>query len=341
MFNFAMTGTAGYIAPRHLQAIKATNNNLAAAYDPNDSVGILDKYFPEADFFTDYERFERFIEKSRSGNKIDYLSVCSPNHVHDAHIRLALNSGANAICEKPLVLNPANLDLLQKLEEERGLKVYTIMQLRYHPALVELKEKLDQNSKLNIQNSSLISRYKVNLTYITPRGKWYHYSWKGIEEKSGGVVTNIGIHLFDLLIWLFGEVEGFTVINRDNQRISGTLSLKNADVEWFLSIDSKDLGKLEVRGKKLEVGDSLRVTRDPLLVTGNSSRAQSRDSSPPRPQTYRSITIDGEEIEFTEGFTDLHTKVYQEILAGRGLGISDARPSIETVYRLRGEKSKK
>ena len=318
MFNFAMTGTAGYIAPRHLQAIKATNNQLTAAYDPNDSVGILDKYFPEADFFTDYERFERFIEKSRSGNKIDYLSICSPNHVHDAHIRLALNSGANAICEKPLVLNPVNLDLLQRLEEERGLRVYTIMQLRYHPALIALKE------RLVTRHSSLVTaKHAVYLKYITPRGKWYHYSWKGIEEKSGGVVTNIGIHLFDLLIWLFGEVEEYEVLSKDINRVSGTLRLKNADVEWFLSINRKDLENIE--GKRADA-----ITSYASRVT---SHAPISDYKP-----YRSITIDGEEIEFTEGFTDLHTKVYEEILAGRGLGIADARPSIETVYRLRGEK---
>lgn len=295
MYNFAICGVAGYIAPRHLKAIKETNSNLIAALDPHDSVGILDSYFPNADFFTNYERFERHLEKlSMFGeNKIDFLTVCSPNYLHDTHIRLGLNIGANVICEKPLVLNPINLDLLEKVEQQTGKKVFTIMQLRYHEALKNLKRKVDLSNKHN---------YKVELQYITPRGKWYHYSWKGDIEKSGGIATNIGIHLFDLLVWLFGDVKTINVEINKVDKISGKLELSKADVNWYLSIDKNDLPAEAVKQGK---------------------------------PSYRSLKINGEEIEFSEGFTDLHTKIYQEIFKGNGLGIADARKSIELVYQIR------
>jgi UDP-N-acetyl-2-amino-2-deoxyglucuronate dehydrogenase len=295
MKNFALTGLAGYIAPRHLQAIRDTGNRLVAAVDPHDSVGILDAYFPDAAFFSEFERFDRHLELLRrqgEDQRVHYLSICAPNHLHDAHIRLALRIGADALCEKPLVLNPWNLDQLAQLEAETGHRVWTILQLRVHPALVALRERLQ---------ASPGQRHQVNLTYLTSRGVWYRYSWKGDEARSGGVVTNIGIHFFDLLIWLFGPVQAATVTAADAQRMGGTLVLDRADVSWFLSIDRADL---------------------PPGLQGTQP-------------TYRSITIDGEEIEFSGGFRDLHTVVYEETLAGRGFGLDDARPSIELVYRLR------
>lgn len=296
MKNFALTGIAGYVAPRHLKAIKETGNNLIAALDPHDSVGILDSYFPEAKYFKDFERFDRHLEKIKRKNnfdKIDYLSICSPNHLHDAHIRLALRLGADAICEKPIVLNPWNLDLLQELEKESGNKVYTVLQLRVHPSLIKLKEK--------IQKESSEKKKEILLTYITSRGSWYHHSWKGNLTNSGGIATNIGVHFFDLLSWLFGKYKGFELHFSSDTLMSGFLELERANVKWFLSIDRSDLPE-EAKGKKT---------------------------------TYRSIQIDGEEIEFTEGFTDLHTKVYQNILDGKGYGIDDARNSIEIVYEIR------
>lgn len=296
MKNFALTGIAGYVAPRHLKAIKETGNNLIAALDPHDSVGILDSYFPEAKYFKDFERFDRHLEKIKRKNnfdKIDYLSICSPNHLHDAHIRLALRLGADAICEKPIVLNPWNLDLLQELEKESGNKVYTVLQLRVHPSLIKLKEK--------IQKESSEKKKEILLTYITSRGSWYHHSWKGNLTNSGGIATNIGVHFFDLLSWLFGKFKGFELHFSSDTLMSGFLELEKANVKWFLSIDRSDLPE-EAKGKKT---------------------------------TYRSIQIDGEEIEFTEGFTDLHTKVYQNILDGKGYGIDDARNSIEIVYEIR------
>ena len=301
MKNFAITGVAGYIAPRHLGAIKATGNNLLAALDPHDSVGILDSYFPKSSFFTEFERFERHLEMLRRKdpeNRVDYLSICSPNHLHDAHIRLAFRIGADAICEKPLVLNPWNLDALQQLEEETGKKVYNILQLRVHPSIIELRKKLElQNGK----------KHDVVLTYITSRGLWYKYSWKGDISKSGGVSTNIGIHLFDLLIWLFGEVNKSEVYLSQPDKMSGFLSLTNANVRWYLSLDSKDL---------------------PQNIT---EKHQS---------TFRSILIDREELEFTNGFTDLHTKVYENILEGKGFRIEAARAAIEIVYNIRNAKVK-
>lgn len=294
--NFALTGLAGYIAPRHLKAIKNTGNKLVAAIDPHDSVGIIDSFFPEASFFTEYERFDRHLEKIRrndSQEKVDYVSICSPNHLHDAHIRMALRIGAHAICEKPLVLNPWNLDILQELEEEYKRKVNTVLQLRLHPSLLELNEKLSQSSNG--------TKHTVKLSYITSRGKWYRYSWKGDEAKSGGIATNIGIHFFDMLSWLFGNPEFVELHVNEKDRMGGFLELPNAEVEWFLSINKNDLPE-EVVGKQ---------------------------------PTYRSITVDGDEIEFSGGFTDLHTRVYEETLSGNGFGIEDARQSIELVHKLR------
>jgi UDP-N-acetyl-2-amino-2-deoxyglucuronate dehydrogenase len=296
MKNFALTGIAGYIAPRHLKAIKDTGNRLVAAVDPHDSVGIIDSYFPEAAFFTEVERFDRHLEKIRRANKqeaIDFMTICSPNHLHDAHIRLAMRVGADAICEKPLVLNPWNLDVLQELEEEYGQRVWTILQLRVHPSLIELKEKLEQEKS--------DKRHKIRLTYITSRGTWYHYSWKGNEEQSGGIGTNIGIHFFDMLMWLFGSSDNMELYVREKNRMGGFLELPNADVEWYLSLEPEDI---------------------PNNVDGDQ-------------RTYRSISVDEDEIEFSGGFTDLHTRVYEETLKGNGFGIEDARPSIELVHKLR------
>lgn len=294
MKNFAILGVAGYIAPRHLEAIKATGNNLVAAYDKFDSVGIMDSYFPDADFFTEFERFDRHLEKLKyKGQNIDYFSICTPNYLHDAHIRSALRRGADAICEKPLVLNPWNLDALDFIEKETGRKVYNILQLRLHPDIIALKKKVEANPK---------KKYDIDLSYITSRGNWYHYSWKGDVSKSGGVATNIGIHFFDMLVWIFGGVKQNILHYTSNDAMSGYLELENADVRWFLSINFNHLSeKLKQEGKR----------------------------------TYRSITVDGEEIEFSGGFTDLHIKSYQEILKGNGFGLEEARPSIEIVHELR------
>jgi len=297
MKNFALAGVAGYIAPRHLQAIRDTGNRLEAAVDPHDSVGILDRFFPDASYFTEFERFDRHVEKLRRGpsdTRIHYFSICTPNHLHDAHIRFALRTGAHAICEKPLVLKPWNLDALQELEAETGGRVSTVLQLRLHPALRELKRTLDA--------APAARRREVRLTYVTARGPWYHYSWKGSPDRSGGLATNIGIHLFDLLLWLFGEPAYSVVHLAEPSRMAGFLELRNANVRWFLSTDRNDLPPAEVTGGKT---------------------------------TYRSITVDGSAVEFTEGFADLHTRVYEEILAGRGSGIEDARPSIRLVYDIR------
>ena len=298
--NFALTGLAGYIAPRHLQAIKDTGNRLVAAVDVHDSVGIIDSYFPEASFFTEVERFDRHLEKARrenQGDAIDYLTICSPNNLHDAHIRLALRVGADAICEKPLVLNPWNLDILQDLEQEYGKRVWTLLQLRVHPSMLALREQLMGEGA---SASTRGKRKHVKLTYITSRGLWYHFSWKGDPQKSGGIGTNIGIHFFDLLMWLFGRPDRNELYLREPNRMGGFLELPDADVEWYLSLEPEDIP--------------------------NRKEGQ---------RTYRSITVDGEEIEFSGGFTDLHTLVYEETLAGHGFGIDEARPSIELVHRLR------
>lgn len=293
-YNFALIGASGYVAPRHLKAIKDTGNKLVSALDPNDSVGILDSYFSSAAFFTEFERFDRHAEKLRrqgDSSRIDYVSICSPNYLHDAHIRFALRIGADAVCEKPLVLNPWNLDALSELESETGKRVYTILQLRYNNILRELKETLSK------ENSE--GKHQVVLTYVTPRGNWYGVSWKGRPEKSGGIVTNIGIHLFDLLLWLFGKVKTSEVHYLDHQYAGGYLELEKADIKWFLSLDSRHL---------------------PAGFSGKS---------------FRSIEIDGRQVDFTDGFTDLHTEAYKGILEGNGLGIKDSKPSIDLTYSIR------
>jgi len=293
--TFALLGAGGYIAPRHLQAIKDTNNILVAACDPNDSVGVLDKYFFDVQFFKEFERFDRHAEKlRRKGTPIDYISICSPNYLHDAHMRFALRIGAHAVCEKPLVLNPWNLDALQELEQESKGKISTILQLRVHPALIALKKKIE------LEKSS--SKHEINLTYVTSRGDWYLVSWKGQMDRSGGLATNIGIHFFDLLIWLFGDVQHSEVHINEPKKTGGFLELKNATVQWFLSIDRQDLHK--------------------------ETAAQGKT-------TFRSITIDGAEVEFSEGFANLHTKVYEDILSGKGFGIDDVRKSISLAHDIR------
>ncbi len=295
MKYFALIGAAGYIAPRHFKAIKETGNVLVAALDKHDNVGILDSYFPNADFFTEFERFDRHVDKlKRRGESIDYVSICSPNYLHDSHIRFALRTGANAICEKPIVLNPWNLDALKDIEKETGKKVYTILQLRLHPTIIALRDKI-QNGPKNVVHD-------VELSYITSRGNWYQSSWKGDDAKAGGIATNIGIHFFDMLIWIFGAVKSVTVSRLDADSASGFLELENARVNWFLSISYDHLPEeVKKAGKR----------------------------------TYRSLTMGGEEIEFSEGFTDLHTKSYAEILEGKGFGIDDAKPSIDLVFKIR------
>ncbi|MAE07848.1 MAG: oxidoreductase [Bacteroidetes bacterium] len=297
--NFALIGAAGYIAPRHMNAIKETGNMIIAALDPMDSVGIIDSYFPNADFFIEPERFDRHLDKlRRSGNgKIGYVSICSPNYLHDAHIRMALRNDANAICEKPLVLNPWNLDSLEEIEKETEKKIFNILQLRHHKAIIELKDKIDNLPKDHIHD--------IDLTYITSRGKWYHYSWKGDIAKSGGVVTNIGIHFFDMLGWIFGEAKNNSLHLLESDKASGLLQLKNANVRWYLSVDKNDL---------------------PVHAVQNSQ------------PTYRSITVDDKEIEFSGGFTDLHTESYKNILCNKGYGIAEARNSIEIAHLIRNQK---
>jgi UDP-N-acetyl-2-amino-2-deoxyglucuronate dehydrogenase len=294
--NFAITGVAGYIAPRHLKAIKDTGHRLIAATDPHDAVGILDRFWFDVRFFTEIERFDRHLEKLRRGpeeGRVHVVSICSPNYLHDAHIRLALRTGADAICEKPLVINPWNLDALQELEAETGCRVYTVLQLRVHPQLVALRERLLAEPS---------RRHDVCLTYITARGGWYDVSWKGHDDRSGAIVTNIGIHFFDLLLWWFGAVRASEVHLLQAHRASGALDLERADVRWFLSTDPADLPFAPVPGERT---------------------------------TFRSITVDGEEVEFSEGFGDLHTRIYEEVFAGRGFGIDDARPSVEVTSRIR------
>ena len=300
---FALIGGAGYVAPRHMRAIKDTGNNLMAVLDPNDSVGVIDSYFPKADFFTEFERFDRHVDKERRrGYPIDYVSICSPNYLHDAHIRFALRNGADAICEKPLVLNPWNLDGLEEVEADTESKVYNILQLRLHPALLELKQKIDEAQSGEKRSEK---KHEIDLTYITSRGNWYFTSWKGDESKSGGIATNIGIHFFDMLIWIFGKVQMNIVHLFEPNKAAGFLELQNARVRWFLSVDAKTL---------------------PDNVRASGQR------------TYRSITVDGEEVEFSKGFTDLHTLSYQEIVNGNGFGLSEARASVETAYAIRNTK---
>jgi UDP-N-acetyl-2-amino-2-deoxyglucuronate dehydrogenase len=293
--NFGLIGVAGYIAIRHLKAIKETGNNLLASLDKFDCVGILDSYFPGSDFFVEFERFDRHFDKlKRTGTKIDYVSICSPNYLHDSHIRFALRHKADAICEKPIVLNPWNIDALQVIEKETGKRVYTILQLRLHPKIMELRDKIKNGPKDKV--------YNIDLTYITSRGNWYNISWKGDVQKSGGVATNIGVHFFDMLTWIFGNPGTNIVHMSQKNKAAGYLELENARIRWLLSLDNKDIP------------------------------AQARQEGK---RTFRSITVDGEEFEFSEGFTELHTMTYREILEGRGYGLEDARRSVETVYTIR------
>jgi UDP-N-acetyl-2-amino-2-deoxyglucuronate dehydrogenase len=300
MKNFALIGAAGYVAPRHMKAIKETGNQLVAALDKHDAVGIIDSYFPDADFFVEFERFDRHAEKlRRQGHerRIHYVSIASPNYLHDAHMRFALRIGADPICEKPLVLNPWNVDALKEMEQENGNRVNAILQLRLHPAIMSLKEEFDK--------SDVNRKVDIDLTYITSRGRWYLYSWKGDLDKSGGIAANIGIHFFDMLQWIFGKTQWNVVHLFRRTKAAGFLELQKARVRWFLSVDRNDLPQ-----KAREEGKT----------------------------TFRSITIDGREVEFSEGFTDLHTVSYKQILAGMGFGLDDARPSIETVYEIANAK---
>ena len=297
MKNFVLIGAAGYIAPRHMKAIKETGNNLIAAYDPYDGVGIMDSHFPNAHFFTEFERFDRHIEKiKRAGTKINYVSICSPNYLHDSHIRYGLRIGADVICEKPLVLNPWNVDALIELEQEYKNKVHTILQLRHHEAILELKDKIQKGPK--------DKTYDIDLTYITSRGNWYYTSWKGNEDKSGGIATNIGVHFFDMLQWIFGPFEAATVAIKTKDTNSGTLKFKQANVNWYLSINAEN------------------------LPPDIKSKGQS---------TFRTLSIEDKEIEFSKGFTDLHTVSYQKIIEGQGYGLKDARNSIEIVSQIRNK----
>ena len=292
MTTYALIGASGYIAPRHMKAIRDTGGELVVAYDPNDSVGILDSHFPDAHFFTEFERFDRHVDKlRRRGERLDYVSIASPNYLHDAHCRFALRSGADAICEKPLVLNPWNIDGLAEIERDMGKRIYSILQLRLHPAIIALRDKFRNSTK----------KHTVELTYCTSRGRWYHASWKGDDSKSGGVATNIGVHFFDMLSFVFGKVQNNVAHLRSPERAAGFIECERANVSWFLSVDRNDL-PASVQGKKT---------------------------------TYRSITVDGEEVEFSEGFTDLHTRSYEEVLAGNGFGLSEVRPSIEIVSAFR------
>ena len=294
--NFGLIGAAGYVAPKHIQAIHATGNTLTAAVDPHDCVGRLDAFFPRARFFTEIERFDRYLEKCRRGaaeERIDYVSICSPNYLHDAHVRLALRVKAHAICEKPLVISPWNLDALEDLETEHGSRIFSVLQLRLIPSLIELRRA--------VLSSTPRERADICLTYITPRGRWYDASWKGVHEKSGGPALNIGIHFFDVLLWIFGEVEASRVHLRDRRRLAGLLELERARIRWFLSTDGDDL---------------------PDEAARNGGHA------------HRSMTYDGQEIDFSGGFTELHTRVYEEVLAGRGTGLRDARPSIELAHAI-------
>lgn len=298
MKNFALIGAAGYIAPRHLQAIRDTGNDLVAALDKSDTVGIIDSYFPNADFFTEFERFDRHVDKlKRQGKQIDYVSICSPNYLHDSHIRFALRHGAHAICEKPLVLNPWNVDALEEIERETGKKVYTILQLRLHPSIIALRNKVLNGPKGKI--------YDVDLNYITSRGHWYHISWKGDVTKSGGIATNIGIHFFDMLLWVFGPMKKSEVTTLNSDSAAGHLELERARVNWSLSINYDHIpDNIKAKGKR----------------------------------TYRTLTMDGEAIEFSDGFTELHTKSYEAILRGEGFGLQEARPSIELAQSIRNSK---
>ena len=292
--RFALIGASGYIAPRHMIAIKETGNELVSIFDPSDSVGIIDRYFPNASYFSEYERFDRHVDRlRRTKNGVDYISIASPNYLHDAHIRFALRNGSDAICEKPLVLNPYGLKSLQDLEIETGKKVYNILQLRLHPSISGLRESVIKSKN---------KKHRVELNYVTPRGSWYHYSWKGNFEKSGGIATNIGIHFFDMLLWIFGNVKSSYVEYHTDLKSKGHLELEKASVDWNLSIDSRDLPHTEWKA-------------------------------------FRSIKVNNKEIEFSDGFTDLHTKSYKKILNGKGFTIDDSIPSLELVHQIRNSKT--
>lgn len=297
--NFALIGAAGFVAPRHMRAIRDTGNRMVAAMDLSDSVGIIDSYFPESAFFSEFERFDRHIDKLRrsgGGDRVEYVSVCSPNYLHDSHVRFGLRSDADVICEKPLVLNPWNIDGLVEIEAGSGRRVNTILQLRVHPTILELKERV-------AQEPSLTSKHEIDLTYITSRGRWYLYSWKGDEKKGGGIATNIGVHFFDMLHFVFGDLQDVRVHLYEPTRAAGYLEYEKARVRWFLSIAAVDLPESQ-------------------RTTGQG--------------TFRSITVDGREIEFSEGFSDLHIRSYELILAGHGFGIETSRCAIETVAKIRG-----
>lgn len=295
MKNFILIGAAGYIAPRHMKAIKDTGNNLIAALDPYDGVGIMDSHFPDADFFIEFERFDRHIDKiKRKGIKVDYTSICSPNFLHDSHIRFGLRNGTEVICEKPIVLNPWNVEALKEIEQETGKNIYNILQLRLHPSVIELKNKIDNGDPNKI--------YDVDLSYITSRGHWYYTSWKGDVHKSGGVATNIGVHFFDMLTWIFGDIKENIVHLHEHDRAAGFLQLEKARVRWFLSINYNTIPE-EIKQKGM--------------------------------RTYRSITVDSNEFEFSGGFTELHTKSYENILNGNGFRISETQKAIQTVFDIR------
>jgi len=302
MPNFALIGAAGYVAPRHMKAIRDTKNNLVAALDPSDSVGVIDSYFPDAHFFTEFERFDRHIDKLRranSGRTVDYVSICSPNYLHDSHIRFALRSDADAICEKPLVLNPWNIDGLQAMEKDTGKNVHTILQLRLHPAIIELRDK--------VAAENAAQKHEVDLTYITSRGQWYLQSWKGDVNKSGGIATNIGVHFYDMLHFIFGDLQENIVHHASETKAAGYLEYEKARVRWFLSVDYTDVP--------------------------DEAKSQGQ-------RTYRSITVNGEEIEFSGGFTDLHTRTYEEVLSGNGFGLEENRVAIQTVSDIRNMEPK-
>ena len=298
MKKFALVGAAGYIAPRHMKAIKDTKNTLVAAFDPNDSVGVIDSHFPDAQFFTEFERFDRHIDKlrrARNDSEVDYVAICSPNYLHDSHMRFAMRSGANVICEKPLVLNPWNIDGLLEMERDSGRKVNTILQLRLHPTIIGLRDKV-QTEK------STATKHDVDLTYITSRGNWYLQSWKGDEKKSGGIATNIGVHFFDMLHFIYGNLQTNIVHLNEPTKAAGYLEYEHARVRWFLSLDVNDVPESErLQGKR----------------------------------TYRALSANGSQIEFSDGFTDLHTRSYEEILAGRGFGLEENRVAVSTVAHIR------
>ncbi len=292
MVRFGLIGASGYIAPRHMDAIKNVGGELVTILDPNDSVGVIDRYHPKATYFSEYERFDREVDRlRRMGKGLDYISIASPNYLHDAHIRFALKNGSHAICEKPLVLNPYSIGSLEELQVETGKNIYPILQLRLHQSIIDLKEKIG-NKKDN----------KVELKYVTPRGKWYHYSWKGDEVKSGGIATNIGIHFFDMLLWIFGDIKNNYVSHHGNYNTSGYLELERANVDWSLSVDKRDLPHKDWKA-------------------------------------FRTIKVNGEEIDFSDGFTNLHTKTYQEILNGNGFTLEDAKPALDLVHKIRNYKT--